>query len=400
MDILIKNCRVIDENKDFVGDVCIENGKIGDYGKNLNYDCKTISGKGLVLMPAFIDMHVHFREPGYTYKENIQTGSLAALKGGYTFVNLMANTNPICSNMKIVESVLKRSEDLDLIDIHQTVSITEDFDGRTLDHLDTLDNRVKFISDDGKEVQSNLTMYKAMIKAEELDLTIISHTEDDEIVQIDTRLSENIMTLRDIYLSKLTNCKLHLAHVSTKESIEEVRKAKSKKANITCEVTPHHIALYEDDYKVSPPIREKKDIKAIIEGIKDGTVDIIATDHAPHLKEDKEKGAPGISGIETAFSISYTKLVKSGEISLNKLSEIMSSKPGELMKINKGKIEKGYDGDLVLIDLDKEIVINGEEFVSKGKNTPLNGQKFYGEVVATIKNGRIKYNGGVEIDNR
>ncbi len=400
MEILIKSCRIVDETKDFVGDIYIKDGRIVDYGEGLNYNCKIISAEKLVAMPAFIDMHVHFREPGYTYKEDIYTGSMAALKGGYTLVNLMANTSPICSNMEVVQYVLNRSRELDLVDIHQVVSVTKDFDGKTLDHLNTIDKRVKFISDDGKGVQSNLTMYKAMIKAKNMDLTIISHAEDEEIVSVDTRLSENIMTLRDIYLSKITGGRLHLAHVSTKESIKEIRKAKKEGGNITCEATPHHIALYNNDYRVNPPIREKEDVEAIIQGIKDGTVDAIATDHAPHSKEDKEKGAPGISGIETAFSICYTTLVKSGEISLNRLSQLMSRVPGDLMGVNKGKIKRGYDGDIVLINLDKEIIIDGENFVSKGKNTPFDSKKLYGEVVATIRKGEIKYNGGITDDNR
>lgn len=400
MDILIKNCRIVDETKDFIGDIYIKDGSIVDYGEDLNYSCKTIFGENLVAMPAFIDMHVHFREPGYTYKEDIYTGSLAALKGGYTFVNLMGNTNPICSNMEVVEYVLNRSRELDLIDIHQVVSITKDFDGETLDHLNTLDKKVKFISDDGMGIQSNLTMYEAMVKAKEKNLTIIAHEEDEEINLVDTRLSENIMTYRDIYLSKLTGAKLHLAHVSTKESIEEIRRAKKEGLKISCEVTPHHIALYDNDYRVNPPIRKKEDVDAIIQGIKDGTVDAIATDHAPHSKEDKEKGAPGISGLETAFSICHTSLVRSGEISLNRLSQLMSRVPGDLMGANKGKIKRGYDGDIVLIDLDKEITIDGENFVSKGKNTPFYGQRYYGQIVATIRKGEIKYNGGITIDNR
>lgn len=400
MEILIKDIRMIDETKDLQGDIYIKGGKIEDYGKDLDYNCRTIEGKNLVAMPSFIDMHVHFREPGYTYKEDIYTGSQAALKGGYTLVNLMANTDPICSNMEIVDYVLNRSMKLDLVDIHQTVSITKNFDGKTLDHLDSLDNSVKFISDDGMGIKSNLIMYKAMVKAKDRDLTIIAHEEDEEIVEMDTRLSENIMTFRDIYLSKLTGAKLHLAHVSTKESIEEVRKAKKEGANITCEVTPHHIALYDNDYRVNPPIREIDDVKAIIQGIVDGTVDTIATDHAPHSKEDKEKGAPGISGIETAFPICYTTLVRSGKISLNRLSQLMSGTPGKLMEFNKGKIKKGYDGDIVLVDLNKKILINGDNFISKGKNTPFNGKEFYGEVIATIRKGEVKYDGGIIVDNR
>ncbi len=400
MEVLIKNCRVIDETKDFVGDIYIKDGKIVDFGARLSYPSPSIDAKNLVIMPSFIDMHAHFREPGYTYKEDIYTGSLAALKGGYTLVNLMANTNPICSSLEVVDFVLDKAKKLDLIDIHQSVSITKDFDGKTLQHLDHIDPRIKFISDDGKGVQSNLVMYQAMKKAREKGLTIIAHEEDEEIVYIDTRLSENLMTLRDIYLSKLTGASLHLAHVSTKESIEWIRKAKKEIANLSCEVTPHHIALYDLDYKVNPPIRKKEDVRAVIAGIKDGTVDVISTDHAPHSKEDKEKGSPGISGLETAFSICYTYLVKKGEISLNRLSQLMSATPGRLMGVNKGKIKVGYDGDIVLLDLDKEFTIDERDFVSKGKNTPFNGKKVYGKVVATIRKGEIKYNGGINIDNR
>lgn len=400
MEVLIKNCRIIDETKDMIGDIYIKDGKIENYGMDLDYGCKTIDALGLVVMPAFIDLHVHFREPGYTHKEDIYTGSKAALKGGYTLVNLMANTNPICSNMETVEYVLNKSKELDLIDIHQAVSITKDFDGKTLDHLDRLDHRVKFISDDGKGVQSNLTMYRAMLKGKEKNLILIGHEEDEEIVNIDNRLSEDIMTYRDLYLAKLTGARLHLAHVSTRNSVEEIRKAKKYGKNITCEVTPHHIGLYDNDYRVNPPIREKEDVDAIIQGIKDGTIDTIATDHAPHTIEDKKQGAPGISGIETAFSICYTSLVKSGEISLNRLSQLMSATPGKIMNVNKGKIKKGYDGDLVFLDLDRRLSINSDEFISKGKNTVFNGMEVYGEVIGTMRMGQLKYNGGLKFDNR
>lgn len=391
MDVLIKQARIVDENLDFIGDLYVKDGLITDFGENLNYDCKIINGEGLVLMPSFVDLHVHFREPGFTYKEELFTGSLAALKGGYTLVNLMGNTNPICSSMETVEYVLNKGKELDLIDLHQTVSITKDFDGQTLEHLETLDNRVKFISDDGKGVKSNIVMYNSMVKAKEKGLTIITHAEDDDLTPIDYRISENIITIRDLYLSKVTGANLHLAHVSTIEAIEEIRRAKSEGVNVTCEVTPHHISLWDNDYKVNPPIRTKVDVEAIIEGIIDGTVDAIATDHAPHSKEDKEKGAPGLSGIETAFSVCYTSLVRADRIDLKKLSHIMSANGAMIMNMKKGKIEKGYDGDIVLLDLNKEIIIDGENFISKGKNTPFNGMKFYGQVVTTIKEGKIKY---------
>ena len=391
MKLLIKNSRIIDEELDFIGDLYIEDGKIVQYGEDLNYECDIIDGKGLILMPAFIDLHVHFREPGYTHKEDLFTGGQAALKGGFTFVNLMGNTDPICSSMKIVDYVLDRANRINLVDIHQCVSITKNFDGKTLEHLDFLDNKVKVITDDGMGINSNIVMYQAMVKAKELNLTIMTHAEDKDLTPIDYRISENIITVRDIYFSKTTGAKLHLAHVSTKEAIEEVRKAKSEGVNVTCEVTPHHISLWDNDYKVNPPIRSKEDVEEIIKGIVDGTVDAIATDHAPHTEEDKNNGSPGLSGLETAFSIAYTTLVKSNKISLNKLSELMSANGGQIMDIQKGRVKLGYDADLVLVDINKKWIINSDTFLSKGKNTPFNGMEVFGEVHKTLKAGIVKY---------
>lgn len=389
--MLIKNARIVDEEIDLISDLYIQDGKIVEYGENLNYDCEIIDGKGLILMPAFIDLHVHFREPGYTHKEDLYSGGLAALRGGFTFVNLMGNTNPICSSMEVVDYVLARGKELDLVDIHQCVTITKNFDGKTLEHLEQLDDRVKIITDDGMGINSNIVMYNAMVKAKEKDLTILTHAEDKDLTPIDYRISENIITIRDIYLSKTTGAKLHLAHVSTKEAIQEIRRAKAESVNVTCEVTPHHISLWDNNYKVNPPIRSKEDVDEIIRGILDGTVDSIATDHAPHTSQDKENGSPGLSGLETAFSIVYTTLVKSDKINIKKLSQIMSANSGRIMGINKGRIKSGYEADLVLVDLNKRITIDSNTFLSKGKNTPFNGMNFFGEVVMTIKSGKIKY---------
>lgn len=392
MELLIKNIRIVDISKDFVGSIYIKDGKIYDYGKDLDYNCPSINGENLTLMPAFIDLHVHFRDPGYTHKEDLYTGGKAALKGGYTFVNLMGNTNPICSSMEVVDYVLDKAKELDLVDVHQCMSITKDFDGQTLIHLDEIDNRIKMITDDGKGIKSNIVMYNAIVKAKEKDLIVMTHAEDEDLTPIDYRISENIISFRDIYLSDVIGTKLHLTHVSTKEAIKEIRRNK-KNGNIflTCDVTPHHISLWDIDYKVNPPIRNKEDVVALIEGIIDGTVDAIATDHAPHTKEDKELGSPGLVGLETAFPISYTNLVRSGIISLNRLSDLLSARAGEMLLLRKGKIERDYDADLVILDLEKKITVNTNTFESKGKNTPFAGMEFYGEVMATIKGGKIKY---------
>jgi dihydroorotase len=392
MELLIKNARIIDSSQDFKGDVYIKFGIIQELGANLTKNCETIDADGLVLMPSFIDLHSHFRDPGQTYKEDIYSGSLAAVRGGYTAVNLMANTIPVCSDMNTVNYVLDKSRTINLIDIHQTVSITKDMLGQDIRHLDKLDSQVRMISDDGRGVADSKLMLEAMAKAKEKDLMIITHAESGELTTVDTRLAENTMTWRDITLAKFTGCHLHVAHVSTVEAMKAVIEAKKEGTKVTCEVTPHHLALTNEiDYKVNPPLRERADIEYLIEAIKDGFVDAIATDHAPHSLEDKLKGANGISGIETAFSVCFTKLVSGGYITLNKLSELMSRNPARLMRVNKGEIKIGYEGDFVLVDLDSDYIVEAENFKSKGKNTPFHGMEFKGEILKTIKGGRIVY---------
>ncbi len=396
MNLLIKNANMIDAYESFHGDILIIDGIITEIGKEINKEgIDVIDAKGLTLMPSFIDTHAHFREPGLTHKEDMESGSKAAAKGGYTGVCLMGNTNPICSTKEVVQYVRNKSKEVGLIDVHQCVSITENFGGKSIEHLNAFDDDKELIAitDDGVGVMDSSIMMKAMEKAKKNNWIVMSHAEDKTFSKIDMRIAEDLMTIRDLYLAKVTKARLHMAHVSTIESIEAIRRAKKDGANVTCEVTPHHIALTtkESNYRVNPPIREKEDVNAIIEGIKDGTVDCIGTDHAPHTEEDKAKGAPGMVGIETAFSICYTELVKKNGISLNKLSELMSRNPANILRMNKGSITIGKDGDLVLVDLNKEIVVDKEKFASKGKNTPFDGKKYFGEVVMTIKGGKRIY---------
>lgn len=401
MNLLIKGARVVDFSQDFVGDVYIENGIIVEIGKNLNKSCEVINGKGKVLMPSFIDTHSHFREPGFTYKEDILSGCRAAVRGGYTGVNLMANTKPVCSTMETVNYVLERGKAIGLVDIHQCASITHDFNGKDIKHIDNLSSSVRIISEDGKDVMDVKVMMDAMMKAKEKDITVMCHCEDHDLSNVDMRLAENMMTWRNITLAEYTGCKVHMAHVSTKESIDYCLEAKKKGHKVTLEVTPHHIALTKDenDYRVNPPIRMEEDRQYLIKAIKEGYVDAIGTDHAPHTKEDKEKGAPGLSGIETSFSICYTELVKKGYISLNKLSEIMSKNTAEIVGFNKGQINIGFDGDLVLVDLNKEYVIDSKKFHSKGKNTPFDNKRVYAQVTTTIKGGKVVFQEEGDIDD-
>ncbi|SHI92228.1 dihydroorotase [Clostridium cavendishii DSM 21758] len=395
MKLLLKNGHLVDYKTDFYGDIYIEDGFIKDMGKDLNYNVATVDLKGLTVMPAFIDTHAHFREPGFTYKEDIESGSKAAVKGGYTLVNLMANTMPICSTKEVLDTIRKRAREVGLVDIHQCISITKNFDGKTLSHLDSFrgDKSIKAISDDGKGVESDEIMRKAMEIASVNDIVIMSHAETSSFSKSDMRQAENTMTFRDVNLARETKARLHMAHVSTKEAMGYIIDGKKEGLSITAEVTPHHIGLTSDvsNYRVNPPIRPKEDRDFLIQAIKDGYVDTIGTDHAPHSEEDKKNNAPGMTGLELAFNICYTKLVLEGHISLNRLSELMSKRPAEILGANKGTLDLGKDGDLVIIDRDKEITIDRNSLVSKGKNTPFHGYKFKGEVVMTIRQGKIVY---------
>lgn len=391
MNLLVKNVNLIDYKREEYGDIYIEDGKIKEIGENINKPCNVIDGEELYLLPSFIDTHTHFRDPGFTWKEDLQSGSVAANRGGYTGVNLMANTMPVISSMDRALDVIKRGKEIGKVDIHQCISITKDFDGKDLSALEEIEDPVKIISEDGFDIESAGVMYKAMKIAGEKNLIVMCHSEDKSLININSRLSENLNVLRNIEIAKSASCRLHLAHVSTSDAMEYIINEKKKGNNLTCEVMPHHIGLYDNKFKVNPPIRNYQDVIYLKNAIKDGYVDTIGTDHAPHSPEDKLKGANGISGIETAFSVCYTNLVKEGWISLNKLSELMSKKGAELLSMNKGRLELGYDGDLVLIDINKEITIDSRKFYSKGKNTPFDGMKYFGDIICTIKGGEIVY---------
>lgn len=397
MNLLIKNVNLIDESNNFFGDIYIEKGVIKELGTELNKECETLDGKGLVLMPAFIDTHAHFRDPGFEYKEDIESGSKAAVRGGYTTVTLMPNTKPVCSSKKVLDYVVNKGKEVGLVDLYQTVSITKNLSGEEINHLREFEGNpnVKAITDDGKGVSDSKIMMEAMKIAKENNWIVMSHAESPEFSKVDMRLAENMMTWRDITLAKFVDCRLHMSHVSTKEAMKYIIEGKNDGVKVTCEITPHHLALNNkiSNYRVNPPIREEEDVNFLIKAIKMNYVDCIGTDHAPHSKEDKEKGAPGMIGIEQAFSICYTKLVKENHISLNKLSQLMSGNAAKLLNINKGKLQPGFLGDLVLIDLNKKRIFKEEDIVSRSKNTPFNGMEFYGDVVVTINNGKIVYNG-------
>lgn len=372
-------------------DIFVEDGLIT---KEFEKDEETeiIDCNGLILVPSFVDMHTHFRDPGFTYKEDLKTGSMSALKGGYTTVNLMPNTKPIVSSKKVYKDIINRSKELDLIDIKQVYSITKDFSSDDLSHLKDLPKGLLFLSNDGKGVDDDFSMYKAIKIAKEKNLKFSLHEECKEISKYDYEIAEDLMTLRDCYFSYKMDVPIHFSHVSTKGSIEAIKYFKDLGAKITCEVTPHHIFFSErDDLKVNPPIRKEKDKKTLLEMIKKGYVDCISTDHAPHTKEEKSNGKPGFIGLETAFSTSYMSLVKSGIISLNDLIRLMSTNPSKLLEIKKGKLEEGYLADFTLIDLDKTYVYREEDILSKSKNSLFIGKELEGEIIRVYKKGILKY---------
>lgn len=393
MKQVFKNCYAFDDVKISKEVIYVEDGIIVDDFDESEAD-EIIDCKNLALLPSFVDMHVHFRDPGFTYKEDLETGSHSALAGGYTSVLLMGNTKPTVSSPEIYNDIIKRGKDLDLIDIEQVYTITKNFDGKTLDHLESMPESVKYISDDGHGVNDDMVMYKAMQKVKNLNVTMTLHEEVAEVSDFDYEIAEDAMTIRDCYYAYKLNCPVHFSHVSTKGAITAIKYFKDLGAPITCEVTPHHLLLADkgrEEVKVNPPIRSKEDRKTLIEMIKNGTVDAISTDHAPHSKEDKEKGAPGFIGIETSFSTCYEVLVKSGEISLNDLVRIMSTNPARLLGLNKGKIEVGFEADFTLIDLDESYIYEEEDIKSKSKNSLLIGQELYGKVKKVYKKGVLKY---------
>lgn len=391
MNLLIQNARIVDERGDREGDVLIQDGCIAREGAPISGGCKAFDAGGLTLMPAFLDMHCHFRDPGFPQKETVETGSRAAAAGGYTVVNTMANTSPVCSSMETVEYVRRKAEEAGLVEVHQCVSVTENFDGRTTEHLRRLDGTVKLISEDGKGVQSNHVMGEAMRIAKEKGLVVLSHAEDMEISPYDYRLAENIATARDIFLAEYYGARLHMCHVSTREAMAAVIEAKKRGAPVTCEVAPHHLWFYGGGYRVNPPVREREDVDFLIRAVRDGWVDMIATDHAPHTEEDKRNGAPGMVGLETAFPVCYTRLVRSGEISLADLSRMLSANPARMLGMNKGLIEPGYDGDVVLVDTSRAFVMDPKQLHGKSRNTPFAGERLFGQVCLTVHRGVVTY---------
>ena len=388
--MLLKNARLASGQP---VDLLLKDGLIAAMGLDLAADGEEVLDcAGRTVLPAFVDLHCHWRTPGFEYKEDIATGSAAAAAGGYTFVNLMPNTKPVCSSADIAHSVMAEAERIGLCAANQTVSITQNFDGHTLDHLKTLPEDLKFITEDGKGVQSGNVMAKAFAIAAQRGLTIMSHAEDMDISPWDYRLAENIETVRNLHLSEYYGTRLHMCHVSTKEAVEAIGAAKWKGVPVTCEVTPHHLWFADTDYRVNPPIRKAEDVDALVEAIRLGVVDAIATDHAPHTDEEKAAGAAGMVGLETAFGVCYTKLCREKGLPLARLAELMSTAPAEILGLaGHGRVLPGYAADLALVELDTPYTVDKNALHSKSHNCPYDGAQLFGRVDLTIKGGKVTW---------
>ncbi len=420
MSILLRNIRAIDsKNKvDGILDCLIEKGKITKLGKNLPAQAtQTIEGKNLCLIPGLIDLHTHFREPGSEYKETIETGSRAALKGGFVGCVAMPNTNPACDNQSVVAAVLRRAKESDF-NIFPCGTISKGRLGKELSEMAELKEAgCVAVSDDGNFVQNSLLMRHALEYASMFDFLVISHAIDEDLsrggVMNEGRMStvlglkgspnaaEEIAVIRDIALTKLVKARLHIAHVSTEGAVKLIREAKADGVTVTAEVTPHHFALtdemltdYDTNFKMNPPLRTARDVAEIIKGLKDGTLDVIATDHAPHAAEEKEREfneAPfGVTGLETALGVTLTELYHKGVLTIQEVIWKMALKPAELIGLkNFNEIKEGADANLTVVALDEEWEVKKEAFASRSKNSCFAGKKLKGKVRHTICNGRL-----------
>ena len=392
MPLLLKNVRAVDCKRELFGDVLLDQGKIAEIGTGLSTTGRVVDATGLTLLPSFVELHAHFRDPGFPQKEDIHSGCRAAVHGGYTAVNLMPNTKPVCSDMETVRYVRARAAELGICDVHQTVSITNHFDGEDLRHLDKIDRDVRWLSDDGLGVQRTDTMLRAMRFARQRGIGLMLHEEDNALTHVDSYLMEELPTERDIELALLTGCRTHFCHVSTKRAIDAIIAGKQRGAPITCEVTPHHLALNDQNGgRVAPPLRGEAHREYLIHCLRAGHIDAIATDHAPHTPADKAAGANGFSGLDLSFATCYTTLVDTGRLSLGELSRYMSYAPARLLGVPGGLLEVGQVANLVLVDLSKRFIAGEEHILSRSKNSPMLGAQLSGEIILTLKEGEPVY---------
>lgn len=420
MPILLKNGLILINKELSKRDLLISKGIIEKIEKDIpiETEMQVIDCSNLFVSPGLIDMHVHLREPGFTNKETIKTGTMSAAAGGYTLVCPMPNVHPAPDTVEKIDYLNKLIAQDAIVKVLPYAPITiERKEGTELVDMENLRDKVVGFSNDGFGIQSTKTMYLAMLEAYKYEKFIAAHCEDEGLLfdgyvhnglkskregwKGMTSLSESVQIARDVLIAEETGARYHVCHISTKEGVRIIKNAKSRGVNVTAEVTPHHLLLTDNDvintnYKMNPPVRGLDDKYSLIGGLLDGTIDVIATDHAPHTLEEKNQGmkdAPfGVVGLETAFPLIYTNLVRTNIVSLNDLINWMSINPAKVLNLEYGKLIKGRIADITIIDLNKKKVINSMDFYSKGKNTPFNGWSAYGWPVMTIVDGKIVFN--------
>lgn len=414
MKTIIKNCKVFNSDKT---ELYISDGKFSEAFGDSEAD-EIIDVNGGTVLPGLVDMHVHFREPGYEYKETIATGSAAAARGGFTSVCTMPNTFPVCDNAAVVSGILKKAEEAGLVRVYPIGAAGKNLDSDELAEIGLMKEAgIVAVSNDGKPIATAGFMRKVLEYSSDFDIPVLNHEEDKTISdgamnegEVSTSIgirgvpsaAEDIMIARDIILSEYLNIPVHICHVSTKGGLRMIREAKARGVKVTCETCPHYFTLtdkscenYDTNFKMHPPLRTEEDRLAVIEAIKDGTVDCIVTDHAPHHQDDKEvefsHALNGIVGLESSFALCYTYLVKPGHITMEKLMDLMCHNPSDLLKLGRGGMNVGDDADLAVFDLDNEFVFDKNKMLSKGRNTPFDGWKLYGRTMLTMMGGKKTY---------
>lgn len=415
--MIIKNADVVLKEGVKRLDIRVENGVIAELAQHIageGIDCT-----GLTVLPGLIDMHVHLREPGFEKKEDIASGSAAAVKGGFTQICCMPNTRPVADNKVVISYIVHRAKEVNLCKVHPIGAITEGQKGENLAAIGAMKAAgAVALSEDGKSVVNTNLMANAMLYAADFGLKCLCHCEDASLVdggvvnegyystltglKGSIRAAEDIVIAREILLAESLSLPVHICHVSTYSGVQLIREAKARGVQVTAETCPHYFTLtdeviagFDTNTKVNPPIREERDRLAVIEGLKDGTLDCIVTDHAPHHEDDKNVeyalAAFGISGLETSFALSYTQLVRGGALTLGQLADRMSAAPAAILNLRGGAIEAGAPADLTVVDLNERWTIDPAQFVSKGKNTPFAGRQVYGRVKYTLVDGDIRY---------
>jgi dihydroorotase len=433
----LRDFRLVDETLDMPGSVLIETGSILDVfpqgallpETRFPRDTTIQGGGSLVLMPALVDLHAHFRDPGYPEKETLESASLAAVAGGYGTVVCMANTNPVIDTLAKAQALKERSDALGLMDLYPVLALTQGMEGRVLSDIRFLEGPlhetapwIRMLSEDGKDVVSDELLYRALQAARRLGIPVSCHCdaggpEADAAKAAGkprecwSRIEENHATRRVIALGRQTHGHVHIAHVSTKESVDLIRKVKAQQEpalTLTAEASPHHLCLTQEAAhtlgdatwgRVNPPLRTEADRQALIQGILDGTIDAIATDHAPHTEADKVQGAPGFTGLETSFALCHTELVSKGRLSLSGLSSLMSASPARILGLtDRGRIAPEFRGDLMVVDTEAVWRVTMSRFRSRGKNSPVTGLVCTGKVLMTIQQGRVVFEAPVSPD--